>query len=76
MGIRTSSSLSKAVLKDGVSTHDFDDLELFKSPVIHRKLYSSGLLLPLAARATRAPHSVRLYHCHGVLFNTDLANLF
>lgn len=31
MGIRTSYSLSKAVLKDGVSTHDFDEHYLFSS---------------------------------------------
>ncbi|CAA9324436.1 Circadian input kinase A, partial [uncultured Microcoleus sp.] len=53
-----------------------DDLELFKSPVIHRELYSSRPLLPLAARASRDPHSVRLYHCPGLLFNTAIANLF
>jgi hypothetical protein len=28
MGIRTSYSLSKAVLKDGVSTHDFDEFNI------------------------------------------------
>jgi len=48
MGIRTSSSLSKAVLKDGVSTHNFDDNTLMLPFEIWRESFLNDADLDLA----------------------------
>jgi hypothetical protein len=48
MGIRTSSSLSKAVLKDGVSTHNFDDNTLMLPFEIWRESFFNDADLDLA----------------------------
>jgi tetratricopeptide (TPR) repeat protein len=55
MGIRTSYSLSKAVLKDGVSTHDFDEKGDYQGAIA---AYSQAIVLN--------PNYVEAYNRRGI----------